>query len=268
MTDTDNNIITLPTHCEYDDYEREIEKVRHCVEGSHKIKHENYQYLPHPSMVDTESKRQKARYREFIAGAEFDDQPGDTLQTMLGKMRVQSAEVELPDRVSYLEEDADGDGSSLKAMLEYTASNVLQVKYHIVIADYQGLSDIDLDTVSIADAQRLNPRANLKAYTRENVINWHFDRVNGKMQLAWIALLERGSVFSAKEYCHNYIESYLILGLDEEGNYYQEKKVRGGGKSQDGERTYPTVNGKMLKFIPLEIVSDQERPSGCMPQGS
>ena len=58
MTDT----ITLPTHCDYDEYVDELEKVRSCVEGAHKIKSETYKRLPHPSQVDQETPQARQRY--------------------------------------------------------------------------------------------------------------------------------------------------------------------------------------------------------------
>lgn len=264
MTDT----ITLPTHCDYDDYVRELEKVRDCLEGAHRVKKETYKYLPHPSQVDQETPQARQRYIEFLAGAEYDEQPSDTLQTMLGKMRINETEVDGHDSLEYLVRDCDGDGQSMAASIEYAVSNVLQVKYHVVVADYMGLSGVDLESVSLADREQLQPRAVMKHYTRENVVNWHFSRVNGRMQLSFICLLERGQEFDHAKYCHTDVQSYLILALDENGDYYQKKIVKGGSGQGEGEANYPLVNGQTLKFIPLEIISDQEQPSGEMPKGT
>ena len=262
-----NDTITMQAHCEYDHYKRDVEKVRDCVEGSAKVKRKTYNYLPHPSQVDQTSDEAKHRYAEYIEGAEFDDQPKDTLQTLMGKMRIQESTISLPERVGYLETNADGDGMSLAASIEYAASNIIQVKYQVVIADFQGLSGVDLETVSIADAEELAARATLKHYTRENVINWHFARKNGKMQLTWICLLEKGSEFNIETRKAEEVKSYLILALDENGDYYQQKIVDGGAATGEGERNYQTVGGSPLKFIPLEIITDTEMPSGEMPKG-
>lgn len=265
--DMANETVTMPQHCEYGNYKKDVQKVRDCVEGSAKVKRCKYLYLPHPSQIDQKSEEAINRYNEYIDGAEFDDQPKDTLQTLMGKMRIQESTIEVPERVGYLEQNADGDGMGLAAAIEYAASNIIQVKYHVVIADFQGLSGVDLETISIADAQQLEARATLKHYTRENVINWHFARKNGKMQLSWICLLERGSEFNYTRRCVDEVLSYLILALDEDGNYYQQKIVDGGSASGEGEKNYVNVGGQPLKFIPLEIVTDTEMPSGEMPKG-
>lgn len=261
-------IVSLPTHCDYDEFLCEIEKVRDCVEGAHKIKKETYKYLPHPSEIDKDSTQAQNRYTNYLNGAEFDEQPSDTLQTLLGKMRLHETNAELPDSISYLLEDTDGDGVSLASNIEQTVSNIIQVKFHIVVADYDGLFDLEIDQVSIAEKEQLNPRAVLKQYSRENVINWNFRRINGRMQLAYICLLERGEDFNADTATHTDTESYLILALDENGHYYQQKKVKGRKGLLEGEPSYVTINGENLQFIPLEIISDSESHSGQMPRGT
>lgn len=263
---TDNPIV-MTTHPDYDAYVEELQKVEDCVEGAARIKSQKGKYYPNPSQVDTTSKQSIARHSELIANAEFDEQPSDTLHTMLGKMRIAETECELPERLDYLIEDSDGDGQNMSASIEYAVSGVIKHKYQAVIADYQGLSGVDLESVSLADMQELNPRAVLKHYKRQHVVNWYYARVNGRMQLAWVCLLETGDHFDPETMEHDEVQSYLILGLDENGDYYQEKRVR-GAVSQDGEREYVQVGGKPLKFIPIEIISDQEQPSGAMPKGT
>lgn len=262
-----NELLTMDTHPDYADYKAEIKKVRDCVEGSTRIKACAYTYLPHPSNIDTTTDFAKQRYREFIAGAEFDGQPADTLQTLIGKMQLKNATVELPDSVNYLVDDIDGDGTSIVGAVEYAASNVIQAKFHVVVADYNGLTDADINELSLADRQQLNLRAKVKQYTRENVIDWNFSKVNGKTQLSYLLLLERVTDFDQATQTRDEIESYLVLALDENGQYYQRKLLR-GAQVDEGEVSYITVNGQPLNFIPAEIVADQENAINEMPKGS
>jgi hypothetical protein len=262
---TINIAVQVAVHPDYDNARLELQKVRDCVAGSPTIKRGQYIYLPHPSQVDTESLEQQARYQEYIAGAEFDDQPKDTLQAMLGKMRINESEIGMPDAIEYMIENVDGDGQSYRAAMEYAVGNVLQTKWHVLVADYTGMTDIDLTSVSLADRQTLNPRASIKQYKRENVVNWHFDRVNGKMQMRWIMLLESGTSFDPENYTHSSIQSYIILALDADGQYYQKKIVYSQDGKAEGEASYVTVGGVGLDYLPLEIVSDQELDSGVLP---
>lgn len=263
---SNNNMLTqAQVHPDYAYMRPELKKVRDCVEGAYRIKFEGYNYLPHPSAVDDQSEFQKARYREFLEGAEFDNYPDRTRRAMIGKMRIHSATVEVPERISYLLNDADGDGLPLHDAIEYAANNILQMKYHALVVDYRGLGDADLQAVSIADARDANIRANIKQYARENIVNWHFDRVNGVMQLAWVMLLERGAEFNESSYTHEDIESYLILALDENGNYYQQKIVYGNGKTVEGERNYVLVSGQPMKWLPIIFAADEQLPPNMLP---
>jgi len=240
-----------------------IETVRDCVEGSWRIKREKYTYLPHPSQVDTSSKEQQARYDMYIKGAEFDNYPALSLRAWLGKMRVSNTTTDLPERLNYLIQNADGDGTPLLSALESCASNIFQTKYHVLVADYQGLSDIDISQLTKADAEKLAPRATIKQYTREALVDWNYRRINGVMQLSYVKLRETGYEFNPETNVRDPIESFLTLALDEEGNYYQYKEVDGEG----GERDYVTIGGSNLKWLPVEIVSDEELPVGDLPQG-
>ncbi|HAD31533.1 MAG: hypothetical protein CL578_22430 [Alteromonadaceae bacterium] len=267
MATTEAATISEEVHPDYTVGINELTKVRDCLEGSPEIKRKGYRYLPHPSQIDTESNEQKLRYKEYIAGAEFEPYPEQTRRTLLGKMRIGNTTVELPDRISYLEQNVDGDGMSLKGAVEFAASNVLSMKWHVLVADYQGLSDVDLNAISIADLEAQNPRSSIKQYTRENVVNWHFDRINGAMQLRFIMLLERGTEFNQDSFMHQNVESFLVLALDENGDYYQQKIVYGTDGKQEGERSYVTVNGSPLKWLPVSIVADEEMSHGIFSRG-
>ncbi|MGB1297274.1 MAG: DUF4055 domain-containing protein [Psychrobium sp.] len=248
---------------EFSSAQADLKLVRDCVEGSHKIKSAGLKYLSHPSMVDTTSAAQVARYKAYKDGAEFDNYPDLTRRGWLGKMRLANAEVGLPSKLEYLLSNADGDGVSLTGVMESTASNVFQTKWHILVADYQGLSDVNIETLSMADAQELNPRATIKQYRRESVEFAHFRRINGVMQLSYICFVEHGMTFDAETGDSEEVESKLILALDDNGNYYQQKIV----DDEKGEMNYITVGGKPMKLLPVEIVSDEENPVGMMPQG-
>jgi hypothetical protein len=243
----------------------EIVKIRDCVKGAAFVKAKGQLYLPHPSALDTASPEAVLRYNQYKANAQFQGIPKQTLRTWVGKIDPEKTQVELPERIDYLQGDVDGDGLKLKNAISQTLANILAVKWHILVADYQGLSDVDLKSLSRADLAAIKPRATVKQYIRENVIYWHFDRVNGKMQLAYIMLLETGLEFDTSKLKNDVIESYLILALDENGEYYQQKIVRSTGGLQEGERSPVKVGGSALRWLPVSIVLDEPQQAGTMP---
>lgn len=243
----------------------EITKIRDCVKGAAFVKAKGRLYLPHPSALDTTSPEAALRYDQYRANAQFQGIPKQTLRTWVGKIDPEKTAAGLPERIAYLENDVDGDGLGIRSAISQTLNNVLSVKWHVLVSDFQGLSDVDLKSLSRADLAAIKPRATVKQYTRENVIYWHYDRVNGKMQLAYIMLLETGLEFDSSKLKNDVIESYLILALDENGEYYQQKIVRSTAGLQEGERSPVKVGGSALKWLPVSVVIDEPIQAGTMP---
>lgn len=245
----------------------EIKLVRDCIEGSPAIKRATTTYLKHPNMIDQTSPQQKARYSAYIDGAEFDEYPATTLTSMLGQMAEGEIEFETPEMLEYLRQDIDGDGMPLGGAAETIYSNLLQVKFHILLAEYKGLANVDAQAVTLADVKEQNPRAVIKMYNRESLIDWEFKRINGRMQLSLMVLVEQ-SVERTALFARREVKTYLVLALDENGEYYQQKYVRNVDSfNADGEPIYVTdPSGARLKWLPVEIVVDEEWPSGSLPR--
>ena len=249
----------------------ELKKVRDCVLGQFFVKEEGETHLPHPSDLDTTSAAQSKRYNSYLRRASFIEVPGQTKKSVIGKLNADESTIELPDQITYLENDVDKDGLSMVGLIESIAGEQLEVKWCVQVSDYQGLTDVDVDQLSVADIEALNPRATINQYTRENVIDWAFSRINGRMQLVYILLREELEEFdynqSATSAKRTEVESYLKLALDEEGYYYQQKLVGGAGSGgfEEGERNYISVSKEPLKFLPVEIVSDEEFTGSDMP---
>lgn len=256
---------SITVHDQYSAMLPLIERMRAGVKGEPFVKAKGRTYLPYPSAVDDGSIESQEAYAKYLSSAEFDEFPRQTLQSMTGRMKIGETNIELPDRLSYLENDSDGDGLSMRGAITDAIDDILQVKWRVLVADYQGLSGVDLTSLSKADLAALSPRATIKAYNRENVVNWWFNRINGRLQLAFIMLQEVGSTFSLENYKRDTVTSYLILALDESGNYYQQKLVKSADGIQTGDRSLVTVGGSALKWLPVQIVSDGEIPSGSMP---
>lgn len=243
-----------------------IQETRTALAGEFFVKQAQYDLLPHPSDGDKTTIDAKNRYAIYIANAEYQNYGGQTLASLLGRMKIKEADIQIPDSLGYLMESADNDGTSLTGMIEQTASEIMPLKWQVLVADYLGLSDVDLTDVSIEDVKRANPRATIKAYNRDKVVTWHFTRINGVMQLAYIMLREDGTEFDIQTGAHKAVESYLILALDEDGNYFQQKVVKRTAGLEEGERSYVTVNNAPLTWLPVVFASDEEIKAGELPK--
>lgn len=240
----------------------EIEKIRTVLKGASFVKKKGQILLPSPNEVDKSSNQAIAQYNKYKAGAEFDEYTKQTQTSMIGKLNLDDFTPMLESEVEYLIDDADGDGLSLKGLTESLAKNALAVKWHVAAVDYRGLQSVPIESASQEDAERENPRAVIKQYPRESVVRAHFSTINGVKQLTFIMFLECGIKFNPETYTETTIKSYLILALDENGEYYQRKIVYGDNDEVEsqGERDYPEVGEEKqrLKFIPLEFASDCE----------
>lgn len=261
--------IEFSNHADYDLMQPTVKLVRDCVEGEPRVKYERFKYLKHPNMLDTTSLAERRRYEAYIQGAEFDGFPGETEGAMLGKMTEGEMVFDLPDRIDYLIDNADGDGLSLAGLTEILYKNLLEVKYHVLLAEYSSLASLEIEQVSIADLQELKPRASIKSYNRESLVNWAFRRINGVMQLSLMVLLEESTDTDPNNMVATTKKSKLVLALDADGNYFQQKysQTDNGGMTQDGEPYYPKVNKLPLKWIPAQIVIDEKTPAGKLPRG-
>lgn len=261
------NTVWATENPEKTEMEPALTAARDAIAGQYFVKKKAQTYLPHPSLIDSLSEEAKSHYNVYLASAEFDEFPAATQRAMLGKLELDESQVQLPSKIAYLEEDVDGDGTSIYSAMSFTTENVLVTKWQLLVSDFQGLTDIDITQLSKEDARKLNARSTVKQYVRESVVDWQFDRVNGRMQLTYIKLLEVSLELDRASLKRKSVQSYVILALDEDGFYFQQKVVQSGKNAgwDEGERTYPEVNGSKLTYIPAVIVADEPEVSGHMP---
>jgi hypothetical protein len=134
--------------------------VRDAVNGSDFIKRANELYLPMPSgflVDDTASSVQSntgsnnkrnhellheapfwhnnPAYMAYLQRARFPEIAAHTLRGLIGVATKKKEEIELPSQLSYLEENASGDGTTLKELFVQCLSEVLQTGKVVLIVD-------------------------------------------------------------------------------------------------------------------------------------
>lgn len=250
------------THPDYALMLPEVEKIRAAVKGAFFVKREGFKYLPHPSDMDQISERATARYTEYRAAAEFDEVPGYTMRSMIGRAALHKSNVEMPADLELLKENVDGDGLSLLGQAENVFANILQMKWHILIAEYINSPKAG-ERLTPAQIAARNIRPAIKSYPRDAVLDWDFRTINGINQLAYLKLMEHKFALDYMTGSRKEFDEYLILFLDAEGNYNWRKETSTGDRGADN---LVTVAGKPLKWLPVEIVADIEPEPGQLPQ--
>jgi hypothetical protein len=263
--DANMSTTSISTHPDYPILAPALEAVRTAALGGYFVKLAGYKYLPHPSQIDTTSPAALQRYTEYLAGAEFDEIPMQTLKSWLGRMKFNEAAIDLPSQLQYLIENADNDGVSLTGLIEQTASNVMQVGWHLLVAEYMNAPKAG-ESMSATEKSQRNVRAAIKSYNRESVLDWSFARVNGALQLNYLKLYECRSELNTDTGTRDTVNEYVVLALDEMGAYYWQRFDSEVVTQQTAERNYVTVGGKPLRWLPVDVVCDIEQPAGQMPK--
>lgn len=258
--------VNTTTNPDYIMMQPALRKVRDAVKGSFFVKRKGTIYLPHPSEIDQTSTESIARYYQYISAAEFDEVPGQTMRSMIGRMQLRNATLDLPDDINYLVQNVDNDGTSLIGQAEQVVADILQVKWHLLVAEFVNAPQQG-ERLTAEEAASRGMRAAIKSYTRESVVDWDFQRINSVMQLRYLKLHERLSKLDISSGSRREYDEYLILALDENGEYYYWRETLSSeGTPIRTEPVYPTVNnGQRLKWLPVEIISDIEPTPGKMP---
>ena len=240
-----------------------VTQIRTVIKGSPFVKADGCTYLPHPSSVD----KDPIRYDEFLANAEFDEFTAHTERVMIGRMKLDDLVFTPENRLSYLAQDVDKDGLSMRGLAESCCKNVMEVGFHILLCDYKGV--LDLKEGELPSKQQIkdaNPRPTIKQYARENLIDWSFARINGGRQFNYMLLTESREEVNPDTGERSDVTIYLKLGLDDVGYFQQkiEQSTLEDNGGDWGEKRYIEVNGKPLKFIPVSIAADKE-VNGSLP---
>lgn len=250
-------------HAQYVATIAEVRRMRDSVAGQAAIKRAGQAYLPAPCADDDDDPDAAVkRYDSFKLYAEYDNVPSNTLDTLTGAMFRVDATAQLGPLDERLLDDADGNGVGLLELIEVTAAECLQMRYHGLLVEYNGLAGVDPSEVTVEMKQAAALRAVIKQYQREDIKNWSYRVIDGAKKLNVVVLAQCETQLD-EDLKDTKVESLLKLALDANGDYYQQRLV--GDSGEWSERVYPLAAGQRLKEIPFEIVLSSTRNTGSVP---
>lgn len=264
-------------HPDYDNTIDAVHLVRDAIEGENTVKNgpRANTYLPDPTDPDIQKEDPTGsvqRYNDYKKRAEYDGFPARTKSGYMGALKSTQPVIEdLPPEIDYLIIDSDGDGLTLQESIEITQTNLLEVKFHGLLADFNGLVDNDINDdsgeITNAQAKALGLKATIKHYPRESIVDWDYGVVNNQNQLTFVKLSEKTSEIDRETFQRVVVENQLILALDEGGLYFQVQITKDSeGKEKKSVPLYPENNTGKMNFIPFEIVIDQKVKSSSLPK--
>lgn len=243
------------TNPQYDHSLSKWELVRDCVSGAKSVKAKREVYLPNPENKDdlsyiTESEYQRhsrrltKRYYDYIDRAQFVNVTARTRNAMVGMAFRNPPEMELPQGLEYLIDNATGEGRSLEHLAKDVVGDLLEVGRIGLLVDYPTAEE----GLTQAQVSALNLQANMKTYPAECIINWKTTVVGGEEILSLVVLKETYSI-AEDEYDHDTETQYRVLKL-QDGAYtvqvWREDEIVSETQPRDGR-------GQLLDRIPFLI---------------
>ena len=148
------------------------EMVRRVCRGAQAVKGGGF--LPYLNAQD-ESDENKARNEAYVDRAVFYNVTGRTRDGLLGLAFRRDPDTEqLPEKLKYLLQNADGNGSSIYQQSQAAVVSVLETGRHGLLVDYSESLSKPL----------------IKSYQAEDIINWRTEIVDGETHLTLLVLHE------------------------------------------------------------------------------
>lgn len=233
---------------EYSDAAKSWQLVKDCVAGSRAIKDRGILYLPMPDPTN-ESKENQERYAALLKRAMFLNITGRTRQGLIGAVFRKTAEVDLPDPVNYLIENASGDGTSLEQLSKEAVGEDLDTGRGGFFVDYP-TSDSPEGTRPTR-AQTVGRFAHIHLYEAMSIINWREDVINGVRKLTMVVFAESYNKAEADEFSFDVRKQFRALTL-ENGVYRHRMWHEGDPYETPQLDVYPTdFSGKTFDHIPF-----------------
>ena len=256
-------------HADYAKYSEAWEKCRDTAAGAIEVKSKTTRYLPKLG----EKQPDEVYKQQYLNPARWLPAVGSTKESFVGltmrKDPVYTVDTETEDQKEFLLDMAQNkvteDGQSSNQVLRTLLEEIWTVNRVGVLEEFP---TVDMDLMSWAEFRKRQLKWQSMIYKAENIINWHFEVVDGeKIPVLWVLREEvnSGQVFSA-----NHEIQYRVLLLEPEestqnGRKYvqlvfkEDEKTKGSDTKKFvlEERHEPVSNGQYLEYIPFHILTSK-----------
>ncbi|MFZ3192806.1 MAG: DUF4055 domain-containing protein [Moraxellaceae bacterium] len=176
--------------------------------GEEIVKEKGVDYLPMSNPLD-QSDENKARYRQYKFRAVLYEATGNTLDGLIGAAYRVDPTLVVPDELAYLGDDADGTGVSIYQQSQRCLAELLKKGRGGLLVDMPPVNG----TLTVAQQQAQNIRAQVIFFDARQVINWRTTRVGSKHMLSLVVIAETAQQISDDDFILNEIEQYRALKL-------------------------------------------------------
>ena len=252
-----SNDVTKPRK-EYLDKLPDVTRNRAAVAGQRAVKKGGTTYLePLASMMcesiindgsqtirytSTLTPEGQAKYNKYLSNAYFYGATGRTVSGLSGLIASKKPVKEIPTAISYIEDDVNGKGQSLRDFTNDAVNEAFTSTWSGILV----ARPTTPEGSSVMDEELNNLRPKLLHYKFESIINWDYETINNEEKLSLLVLMESKTVRDGFEVKSE--DQYRVLELIE-GIYHQSLY---DCKGQLVEESSPVIfNGELSTEIPF-----------------
>jgi hypothetical protein len=233
-------------------------KNRDFLEGEDEVKDSGNRevYLPNFFKKNENDKTQDKVYQNFLLRAYFLEAVQKTMELFSGMIFKNKPQLKKMDKFPNIN-DVDGCNTTLNSFVKNLTNETILNNMSAVLVDF---TDTEGNQITEAEKIKINARVVWKTYNAENIINVKFSNFNNLNTVSLVVLMESYQKESTDKFSNEYGIQYRVLGLDEEGYYYQElyqdKNLKISIFEGENGRIYPMKNGSKFNFIPVYFTNN------------
>jgi len=211
-------------------------------------------YLPTPSG------RTEAEYAAYQTRAVLYNATAKTLDGLVGAIFRKETKVVLPDSLSHLLEDTDGEGNGIEQFSKRVTKDAIAFGRAGLLVDFPQAEGIK----TLADERNANLKVRIQKYCPQSIVHWREVKVGGVLKLTHLLLRECGMTVGGHAFSQTPFTRYRLLELDNSGKYVvrllDEREVTNdSGKKVkafvETKTIYPVLpNGNRLDRIPFFFI--------------
>lgn len=244
----------------------QYELIRDALAGEVAVKNAGDKYLPRPDPSDS-SRENRERYKSYLRRAVFYNVTRRTLSALVGQVFMRNPTMEYPDIMEPVVKNASGNGVSLELTAKKALSYTLAYSRSGIYVDYPTVEE---GITTLADIQSGKIRPTINVVSPMEIINWKTISVGAEEILSRVVI--------AEDFCSmddgfevQYDPQWRVLGLDDQGNYYQEiwrEETKGTRFKRAQYYKHQTIyprgsQGELLREIPFMFIGSEN--NDCNP---
>lgn len=241
------------TNAEYDAHTAQWKRCRDVIAGQDAVHAAGEAYLP--KLKDQE----QHEYDAYRRRAGFFNASQRAVEGLVG-MVFRKAPVIEAEGIESLLEDVTMTGVPLGAFSESTLEQVVEVGRFGLLVDFPRAPAVQ---TTVAEAERAGNRPFMSGYPAESILDWKSERINNRMMLTQVRLMESVSV-PKDEFTSEAVGQIRVLELVE--GRYQVRLFRKNERNEwvvfEGPVT-PLMNGGPMSEIPFVFVGVRDLTTEC-----